>query len=99
MGLRDGVASIIAFLRAGYPRDAPAVGYAPLLALVPRRISDDDVATITSTLIVRKRPSIDRAETAADVGVEITRITGEMPSLVDIARVQHRLDALGWAGG
>jgi hypothetical protein len=95
MGLRDGVASIIAFLRAGHPRDAPAVGYAPLLALVPRRISDDDVATITSTLIVRKRPSIDRA----DVGVEITRITGEMPSLDDIARVQHRIDALGWAGG
>jgi hypothetical protein len=95
MGLRDGVAGIIAFLRAGYLRNAPAVGYAPLLALVPRRISDDDVATITSTLIVRKRPSIDRA----DVGVEITRITGEMPSLDDIARVQHRIDALGWAGG
>ncbi len=93
MRLRDGLSSIIAFLRAGYPGGAPAVGYAPVLALLPRRACDDEVATITSTLIVRNHRSIDNA----DVGVEITRITHEMPSLDDIDRVQHRLDAMGWA--
>jgi hypothetical protein len=95
MGLRDGVSSIIAFLRAGYPSDAPAVGYAPLLALLPRRVSDDEVATIASSLIGRKHRSIDNA----GVGVEITRFTHEMPSLDDIDRVQHRLESMGWAGG
>jgi hypothetical protein len=95
MRLRDGLSSIIAFLRAGYPAGAPAVGYAPVLALLPRRVCDDEVATITSTLIGRNRRSIDNA----DVGVEITRITDELPSRDDIDRVQHRLNAMGWAGG
>ena len=94
MGLRACVSSIVAFLRAGYPSGAPAVGYAPLLALLPRRTSDDEVAIITTKLIGDKHRSID----SADVGVEISRITDEMPSLDDIDRVQRRLDAMGWAG-
>jgi hypothetical protein len=95
MGLRTGVSSILAFLRAGYPGWAPATGYVPRLALLPRKVSDDEALGIANKLIGRKRRSIDRA----DVGVEITRITGEMPSLDDIERVQRRLDAMGWAGG
>jgi hypothetical protein len=94
MGLR-GVSSIVAFLRAGYPSHAPAVGYAPLLALMPRRICNDEVAMIAGALIGRRPRRIDNA----DVGVEITRVTDEMPSLEDIDRVQHRLDAIGRAGG
>ena len=89
--LRTWVSSIVAFLRAGYPGRAPATGYAPLLALLPRRVSDDEAVVIRSRLVGRKRRSIDRA----DVGVEITRVTGEMPSLDDIDRVQLRLDGMG----
>jgi Protein of unknown function (DUF3349) len=95
MGLRARVSSIVAFLRAGYPSGAPLTGYVPLLALLPRRASDDEAATITRKLIGRQRRSIDRT----DVGVEITRITDEMPPLDDIERVQRRLDAIGWADG
>jgi hypothetical protein len=94
MSLRGGMSSIIAFLRAGYPSGVPRFGYAPALALLPRRICDDEVATIATTLTGRKRRSID----TADVGVAITRVTDEMPSLDDIDRVQHRLDAMGSAG-
>ncbi len=99
MGLRGGVSSIVAFLRAGYPGHAPALGYAPLLALLPRRIGNDEVAVIASTLIGHPRRTIDAAIDNADVGVAITRITDEMPSCEDIDRVQHRLDAIGRAGG
>lgn len=95
MRLFGRVSSIVAFLRAGYPSGAPPFGYVPLLALLPRRISDDEVVAITTKLIGRKRRSVD----SADVGVEITRVTDEMPSLDDIERVQHRLDAMGPAGG
>ena len=93
MGLRDWVPSVIAFLRAGYPSGAPATGYVPLLALLPRRVSDDEVGRIAGTLSGRNLRSID----GADIGVEITRITHEMPSLDDIERVRHRLDVLGSA--
>jgi Protein of unknown function (DUF3349) len=95
MGWRGGLSSIIAFLRAGYPGGAPPAGYAPLLALLPRRISEDEVAAIARTLIVHKRGPIENV----DVGLEITRITCQMPSLDDIDRVRDRLDAFGWAGG
>jgi Protein of unknown function (DUF3349) len=95
MCLRDGLSSVIAFLRAGYPSGAPRFGYAPVLALLPRRICDDEVATIASTLTGGRRRCID----TADVGAEIIKVTDEMPSPDDIDRVQRRLDALGWAGG
>jgi Protein of unknown function (DUF3349) len=89
------VSSIVAFLRAGYPSGAPPFGYAPLLALLPRRVSDDEVSVITTKLIGRRRRPID----SADVGVAITRVTDQLPSLDDIERIQHRLDAMGPSGG
>ena len=91
MGLRVWKSRIVAFLRVGYPNGTPATGYVPLLALLPRKVSDDEAAMITRVLMGRNSPSVD----AADVGVEITRVTDEMPSLDDIERVQHRLDATG----
>ena len=95
MALGALVSSITAFLRAGYPSSAPAVGYVPLLALLPRRVSDDEVAAITGKLFTPARRRVDNI----DVGVEITRVTGEMPSLTDIERVQRRLGAVGRPGG
>jgi hypothetical protein len=35
----------------------------------------------------------------ADVGVEITRITNEMPSPDDVERIQRRLQAIGSVRG
>jgi Protein of unknown function (DUF3349) len=72
----------------------PAVGYAPLLALLPRRVSDDEIGLIISKLMPGRR-SVDNV----DVGVEITRVTDEMPSSDDIERVQRRCTAIGWPGG
>jgi Protein of unknown function (DUF3349) len=94
MGLGDRVASVVAFLRAGYPTGMPVVGYAPLLALLPRRVSDDETRLIISKLVPGRRP-VDNV----DVGVEITRVTHEMPLPDDIERVQRRLTAIGWPGG
>jgi len=84
------VSRAVAFLRAGYPAGAPARGYVPLLALLPRRVSEDEIAAITAELATRKGRPIG----LADMGVEISRVTHEMPSLDDIRRVQDRL--AGW---
>lgn len=92
MTLGDRVASIVAFLRAGYPAGMPALGYAPLLALLPRRVSDDEILLVISKLEPRPVDNV-------DVGVEITRLTHEMPLPDDIERVQRRLTAIRWPGG
>jgi len=92
MSLADRVSSMIAFLRAGYPRRAPDTGYAPLLALLPRRVSDEEVIAIAKRLLTLRRHKIDNA----DVGAEIIGVTDEMPSTDDIERV---LVAVRSAGG
>ena len=94
MGLGDRMSSIVAFRRTGYPKGLPATGYVPILALLRRRVSDDEILTITTKLIVPGRRSID----TADAGVEVTRITDEMPSQDDVERVRHRLNAIGRPG-
>ncbi|CQD15435.1 hypothetical protein BN1232_03300 [Mycobacterium lentiflavum] len=93
MGIAGLVSKAVAFLRAGYPTGAPDRGYVPLLALLRRRVTDDEITTITSEFMARKAGPV----RTVDVGVAIFRITNEMPSLDDIARVEQRLDAIGCA--
>ena len=88
MGLADRISGVTGFFRAGYAKGAPATGYVPLLALLRRRVTDEEVTAIASKLIARGR------RLTADIGVEITRITDEMPSFDDLARVQHRIAAI-----
>jgi hypothetical protein len=91
MSLSDVVARMVAFVRAGYPHGVPETDYIPLLALLRRRLSDDEVAAVT-TQLARGEMNID----SADIGVAITRITDEIPSPADLERVQRRLDTIGW---
>ena len=90
MNVSGRVARLLAFVRAGYPTGWPIFGHAPLAALLPRRVSDGEIATIASELVTRRGPI-----GTADVGVEITRVTNEMPSPQDIDRVHRRLGAIG----
>ena len=91
MDLGHRVSSIVAFLRAGYPACMPATGYIPLLALLRRRVTDDEITDIASELILSGHSPID----SVDIGVEITRVTHEMPPLNDIERVQQRIAVIG----
>jgi hypothetical protein len=95
MDLSHWVSSIVAFVRAGYPNGMPATGYLPLAALSRRRLCDDDITAIASTLITRRLSSI----SSVDIGVEITRITNQLPAPDDIERVQHRVHAIRCSRG
>ena len=90
--LSDLVARFVAFIRSGYPHGVPQTDYIPLLALLRRRLSDDEVAAVATQLAARGEMNID----AADIGAAIIRITDELPSLADLERVQRRLEAIGW---
>jgi hypothetical protein len=90
--LSDLVARFVAFVRAGYPHGVPQTDYIPLLALLRRRLSDEEVAAVARELATRGELKVDVAE----IGVAITRITDELPSTDDLERVQRRLQAIGW---
>lgn len=81
---------IVAWLNAGYPEGVPGPDRVPLLALLKRRLTDDEVKTVAQDLI-------DSGEfDHVDIGVLITEITDELPSSEDIERVRQRLAAKGW---
>lgn len=88
MALSDLLARILLFLRAGYPEGVPAADYIPLVALLRRRLSDDEVLTLTNSFIADgSKPA-----QGTDVRVAITKLTDEMPSHEDV----QRLLAAGW---
>jgi Protein of unknown function (DUF3349) len=92
MSLGDFVARMVAFVRAGYPQGVPENDYIPLLALLRRRLSDDEVAAVASELARHGTMPID----GTDIRVAINKITDEMPSPADTDRVRRRLEAAGW---
>jgi hypothetical protein len=82
--------SVVAWLRAGYPEGIPSTDYFPVLALLSRRLSNDEVKTVARELI--DRGDFDHV----DIGVLITRLTDELPAPEDVERVRERLAAKGW---
>jgi hypothetical protein len=92
VNLSDLVARFVVFVRAEYPYGVPQTDYIPLLALLRRRLSDDEVVAVAADLAARGELSFD----IVDVGVAITRITEELPSADDLERVQRRLELIGW---
>ena len=81
--LSDRVARFVAFIRAGHPHGVPQTDSMPLLALLRRRLSDDEIAAVATELAARGQLNID----VADIGAAITRITDEPPSPADLERV------------
>lgn len=90
MDLALWVSSIVAFVRAGYPSGMPTTGYVPLMALSRRRLCDDEIKAIASKLMKRRLWPI----SSIDIGVEITRVTNEMPQPDDVEKVLRRLNAI-----
>jgi hypothetical protein len=82
--------AIVSWLRAGYPEGVPPHDYMPVLALLSRRLTADEVTAVASELM--QRGDFDQI----DIGVAITQITDELPSSDDIERVRKRLAAKGW---
>ena len=88
MALSTRLASVLEWLREGYPAGVPPKDYIPLLALLRRTLTEDEVREIADEVALLG----DGAENGvADIGVQITKLTDAMPSPEDVARVEQRL--------
>ena len=92
MALSDMLMRVVGFLRAGYPEGVHTHDYVPLLALLRRRLSDDEVIAVATESISGGNVPVD----GTDVRVAITKLTDEMPSPEDTERIRRRLAAAGW---
>ncbi|MGV0793851.1 DUF3349 domain-containing protein [Mycolicibacterium sp. XJ1819] len=84
------LARVVAWITDGYPEGVPGPDRVPLLALLRRRLTDDEVKAVARELI--RRGEFDEV----DIGVLITQITDDLPTPGDIDRVRDRLVAKGW---
>lgn len=82
--------AVVAWLRAGYPEGVPQTDYIPLLALLSRRLTSDEVQTVANELM--RHGDFDHV----DIGVLITQFTDQLPAPDDVDRVRARLAAKGW---
>lgn len=84
------LSSIVSWLRSGYPDGVPEQDYLPILALLSRGLSKQEVVQVAREL--RNIPVLDYI----DIGAEILRITDELPIPADVERVRAKLARYGW---
>lgn len=83
---------VVDWLRAGYPNGVPDTDYQPMLALLRRRLTDEEVAELGDELVRNGLVPADRI----DVGVGITKVTDELPTDGELQRVGSRLREEGF---
>jgi hypothetical protein len=82
--------NIVSWLRAGYPNGVPHNDYLPILALLSRRLTADEIIEVARQL--QHLPELG----FIDVGAEILRITDQLPQPAEVERVRAKLAAFGW---
>ena len=83
---------VVSWLREGYPDGVPQQDYVALLALLRRRLTDDEVHEIALELAQEGMAPPD----VADIATSITKVTDAMPSEEDIDRVRDHLAFRGF---
>jgi uncharacterized protein DUF3349 len=86
------VGRVVEWLRVGYPTGLPDGDYVPLVALLRRRLSDDEVRAVGRLLVDTGMLDADRV----DIGTAIAKVTAELPSEEDVERVRRYLSDHGW---
>jgi hypothetical protein len=90
MAMPPFVASVLSWLRAGYPEGVPERDYLPLFALLASQLTDADVAFIADEMAKGDEQSATAIKSA------IAEITHDKPLDLDVARVRARLAGGGW---
>lgn len=83
--------AILDWLRQGYPQGVPPQDRFPLIALLARRLTDEQVEWVAEQATAYDAAPISRV----DAQVLITKVTNELPSGDDIERVRRHLVAAG----
>jgi hypothetical protein len=81
---------LITWVRQGYPTGVPAADYVPLIALLSRRLTKDEVIDIVIEL---RGAGVVPSETGR-IGAAIMGTTNEVPSIEEIERVRHHLSEM-----
>ena len=84
------LSGIVSWLRAGYPNGVPDNDYLPILALLARKLTSEEILEVARQLRHLPEPGF------VDIGAEILRITDQLPKPIEVERVRAKLAAFGW---
>ncbi|RDI67698.1 DUF3349 domain-containing protein [Nocardia pseudobrasiliensis] len=87
------LATVLAWLRAGYPHGVPREDYVALFAVLHRKLTEQEVNEIVDELV---RDGTAAEVQRVDIEAAIARLAYEKPSQDDVTRVASRLAAGGW---
>ena len=85
--------NVVAWLRAGYPDGVPPKDYFPLLALLKRSLTEEQVVTAAQTVL--KATDSDTV-TAAEIQAAVAGLIDKEPNPEEIHQVASRLASVGW---
>ena len=86
--------SVLGWLHRGYPDGIPRTDYYPLLALLKRTLSEDEVVQAAFSVLRDSDP--DDPVSAEQIRAAIRETTEKEPTVEEINQVAARLAMVGW---
>lgn len=86
--------SVLSWLHAGYPQGVPPTDYFPLLALLKRSLSEEEV--VAAALSILQQGDSQTPVTREQIQETIREITAHEPDPEGIRQVASRLASVGW---
>jgi len=85
--------NVVHWLNAGYPNGVPPKDYFPLLALLKRSLSDEEVIKAAQTIL---KSSDSETVTEDEIRKAVQDVIDKEPNPEEIHQVASRLASVGW---
>ena len=86
--------NVLDWLHKGYPEGVPPKDYYPLLALLKRSLSEDEVVQAAQTIL--RETDFDTPVTADQIRQAISAVIEKEPNPEEVNQVASRLASVGW---
>ena len=91
---RSSFDSVLNWLHEGYPEGVPAKDYFPLLALLKRSLTEEEVVKAAQTVL--RQADCDTPVTDEQIERAIRDVTEKEPNPEELHQVASRLASVGW---
>jgi hypothetical protein len=85
--------NVVTWLNAGYPEGVPPKDYFPLLALLKRSLTEDEVVKAAQSIL---RSTSGDTVTEAEIHTAVQSVIDKEPNPEEIHQVASRLASVGW---
>lgn len=90
------IVKILEWLKAGYPQGIPPNDYPPVLGVLRRKMSDEEIVSISDELAMQSVSGGDVPVTAEQIRDMVTSMAFQSATPEDIQRVSANLAQGGW---